>query len=634
MLSRVLTPLAIASVAIGSAAVAQDQPPIEVWLDQEDGVRFGEAVRVYVRTAYDGHVLVLHADPQGNIDILFPIEPVADDFARGGRAYEVRGPQNREAFVAGDAEGAGVIYAAYSQDPFLYTNYSVDGRWDTRRLGQIVVAGDAEDEMTFLVQQMASGAVFDYDFQQYSVTGPVTYARRYGQYAGYAGYDPYYYDPFYYGPYYSGLSFGVHFGWGRRYRPLYYDPFYWDPFYDPFYYGYGYGYHRPWYRSSYWGCCSYWPRTVVVYAGSGYRVNRNYTFKSTVRTRGVDYRPRVRTEGALATSVSGRRGNAITSGRRTPVRTEATIGRRTLVRDASAAIERRTPARVGRDQGVVERRTPTRVTNTDRRAVQTTPRRVGEVDGRRVTRTDTPTRRSGAVVTTPDRRTATQAAPTRRSAGQADARRVRRPEASAPDRSRSAGATPQRVQRQPVSPTRGGRTAVTVRRPNGGEPATAQRTPEARRSSASAPRPSDRTAVPRSPSQRSVGGTPARPNRVVTPERRATPNRSTPVRARSGETVRRAEPRRANVRPQLQRRSAPAARPNPRNSRPNVRPNVRTSSGRSPVRAAPTRTNRSPVRSAPTRSSSGSSVRRAPTRSSSSSSGRSSSSSSSRRKKK
>ena len=119
--------------------VVQDNPPIEVWLSKRENVGIGESVRVYVRTGSDGHVVVLHADPSGRVRALYPIDPSSDDFIRGGRAYEVRDRQGREAFVAGQVSGVGMLYVAYSLDPFLYSQMTLDGHWDNRALGIIDV---------------------------------------------------------------------------------------------------------------------------------------------------------------------------------------------------------------------------------------------------------------------------------------------------------------------------------------------------------------------------------------------------------------------------------------------------------------------------------------------------------------
>ncbi len=134
MRSLVLIALAFAAAPAESnpllARTFQDNPPVQIWLNKSENIDYGEAVRVYVRSQYDGHIVVLHADPEGRVRVLYPVDPVTDDFIRGGRAYEIRNRQDDEAFRATDQSGLGVIYVAYSQDPFRYANFARDDHWD------------------------------------------------------------------------------------------------------------------------------------------------------------------------------------------------------------------------------------------------------------------------------------------------------------------------------------------------------------------------------------------------------------------------------------------------------------------------------------------------------------------------
>ena len=59
---------------------ANDPPAVRVQLNH-DQFRSGDNARVYVETARDGYLIVLHADPQGRVRVLFPLDP-SDDAAR------------------------------------------------------------------------------------------------------------------------------------------------------------------------------------------------------------------------------------------------------------------------------------------------------------------------------------------------------------------------------------------------------------------------------------------------------------------------------------------------------------------------------------------------------------------------
>src|SRR5437762_8360103 len=52
--------------------------PVRVELNH-DQYSAGDKARVYVRSAQDGYLVVLHADPAGRVRVLFPVDPGDDD---------------------------------------------------------------------------------------------------------------------------------------------------------------------------------------------------------------------------------------------------------------------------------------------------------------------------------------------------------------------------------------------------------------------------------------------------------------------------------------------------------------------------------------------------------------------------
>src|SRR5712692_7026687 len=198
---------------------ATDDPPVKVWLNHDNYFERGDKARVNVKLADDGYVLVLRADAEGRVRVLFPLDPSDDNFVRGHETIEVRGRGDREAFFVDDREGSGLVLTARSTTPFKY------------------------DAVTYVVAA----------------------ARAY--------YDSYY-DSYY--PRYTLANFGYDYGWPYRYRyGLYstcYDPFFYDPFlcYDPIFYrpygysfygfgfGFGFGYG---YRGYYGGGFGYYNRS-------------------------------------------------------------------------------------------------------------------------------------------------------------------------------------------------------------------------------------------------------------------------------------------------------------------------------------------------------------------------------------
>src|SRR5213593_1923154 len=86
------------------APPARRDPPIKIKLSDDVYIR-GQRARVKVKTTDNGYLLVLRADAQGRIRVLFPPEPGGDAAIRGGREVEIRGRGNREAFTVDDADG-------------------------------------------------------------------------------------------------------------------------------------------------------------------------------------------------------------------------------------------------------------------------------------------------------------------------------------------------------------------------------------------------------------------------------------------------------------------------------------------------------------------------------------------------
>ena len=212
-----------------------DDPPVKVWLNHDNYFQRGDKARVNVRLAEDGYVLVLRADAEGRVRVLFPLDPSDDNFVRGHETIEVRGRGDREAFFVDDREGSGLVLVARSTTPFKFDEFVRGDHWDYRVLDARQAGDDKEAALLDMAQRMTAEGRFDYD----AVTYVVAAARAY--------YDSYY-DSYY--PHYSLVNFGYGYGWPYRYRHgLYstcYDPFFYDPFlcYDPiFYRPYGYSFY-------------------------------------------------------------------------------------------------------------------------------------------------------------------------------------------------------------------------------------------------------------------------------------------------------------------------------------------------------------------------------------------------------
>src|SRR6266581_1296213 len=251
ILTLMLALVASAPAAPRSTAVRADDPPIHVWLNSDNTFLSGDRARVHFRAAHDGYVVVLRADADGHVRVLFPLDPGADDFVRGGDKREIRSRGDREAFVVDEREGTGVVLAAWSASAFTFDQFVRGDHWDyraldTRQSGGGGGGGDAEAALVDLVQTMAGQNHFDYDVVTYTV-GAVTAYR-------------------YYRPYYGG------YGWGWPHRRFLFGIGYGYPYYggfgcDPFWGGFGCGFYDPFYEP-------------FVYSGYYYRPYRpfGYTF--------------------------------------------------------------------------------------------------------------------------------------------------------------------------------------------------------------------------------------------------------------------------------------------------------------------------------------------------------------------
>lgn len=201
------------ALLLSLAIQADDPAPITVKLNHEQFSR-GDHARAYVQTAQDGYLIVLHADLEGRVRILFPLDPTDDAFVRSGRRHELRGRSNRDAFTIDGDDGAGTVLAAVSGDSFKYDGYVLNGHWDYRALGAGSVKDDPLAGLLDIVRRMSGENRFEYDAATYVVRDQIA---GYGHGHGYG---------------YSRFRLGLAFGYPYRFG--YYDPFY-DPFcYDPF----------------------------------------------------------------------------------------------------------------------------------------------------------------------------------------------------------------------------------------------------------------------------------------------------------------------------------------------------------------------------------------------------------------
>ena len=126
-----ILPLALLLLATPArpAAAAQGDPAVKVWL-ADDRIDPGNWARVKVRLTDDGYLLVLAADPAGNVRVLFPLDPSGEAFVRVGRALDLRGRGSRGSFLVDDVGGTGVVLAARTAQPLRLAGFVRGDHWD------------------------------------------------------------------------------------------------------------------------------------------------------------------------------------------------------------------------------------------------------------------------------------------------------------------------------------------------------------------------------------------------------------------------------------------------------------------------------------------------------------------------
>src|SRR6266498_4557334 len=150
-----LAQLALLAMATVRPTPAIYRPQVELWTDRGDAAVYtrGDRVRVYFKLDRDAFVTIFRVDTDGRVRVLFPREPWEDNFARGGREFEVRSGSDRDAFYVDDYPGVGYIFAVIAADPFVYDPIETSDHWDYRVIADGRVRGDPYVALTDLAQR-------------------------------------------------------------------------------------------------------------------------------------------------------------------------------------------------------------------------------------------------------------------------------------------------------------------------------------------------------------------------------------------------------------------------------------------------------------------------------------------------
>ena len=141
----------LGSIAAAAVMAGGPPPPITVTLNNGGQYNRGEYAQVQFRAAADGYALILQADQQGRVRVLFPLDPGDDAFIRGGKNYKLTGRDGRGAFYLDQSGGGGMVYAAWSSSPFRVADFVRGDHWDYSVFDQYNASDDPESQLTDIV---------------------------------------------------------------------------------------------------------------------------------------------------------------------------------------------------------------------------------------------------------------------------------------------------------------------------------------------------------------------------------------------------------------------------------------------------------------------------------------------------
>src|SRR5512147_1917606 len=200
------------AILLAASVVTTNPPaPVSVTLNQNGRYQPGSAVQVTVQLGSDGYLLVLNADPDGRVRVLFPLDPTDDAYVKGGKRYQLesRGGRNA-AFVVDWSSGSGTVFAALSKDPLQPGDYAVNGHWDYRNFK--LDSDDDEVALRTIAERIAPSGV-QYDFTQYFIAAAAEMVDGSATVVA-VGVGGGCWDCGYWGVGWGGYGWGVSVGWG------------------------------------------------------------------------------------------------------------------------------------------------------------------------------------------------------------------------------------------------------------------------------------------------------------------------------------------------------------------------------------------------------------------------------------
>lgn len=205
-------------------------PAIRVWINQDGRFVPGDYARIQVWTKEPGYLLILQADPNGQLRVLFPLNPGDNNYLPGGERYELKDRDGREGFTIDATSGHGMVYAAVSPSPFHFSQYRRIDSWDYQALAPAMLPPEPESELTDLVARMAPGD-FDHDVVTYEVIERVVYATDNGADSSHTFVPDGFADGWFVSPFFLGCSPFFFDCSPFAFAPCFQCPFFFNPFF-------------------------------------------------------------------------------------------------------------------------------------------------------------------------------------------------------------------------------------------------------------------------------------------------------------------------------------------------------------------------------------------------------------------
>jgi hypothetical protein len=172
---------------VAEIAVAPDAQgvPVSIWLEEgTDLFHPGTPVRLRFRTEEDAYVAILHLDPEGRIELLYPSTGFNAPYVRGGRTHAL--PTRMDAFPLGRTNGIGYFYIIAS--PYPLDLFSLRARPGARG-GAWAVGGLVRGDPFWALEELTRAIVRDWRYAAYGIDLYSYHVGGRHRYPSYACYD-------------------------------------------------------------------------------------------------------------------------------------------------------------------------------------------------------------------------------------------------------------------------------------------------------------------------------------------------------------------------------------------------------------------------------------------------------------